>query len=1706
MNKFYFLCNIFKMDKILDLTNKYKSSGLFSATIFFVSLFVFLTIGVAVLTPKIPLSKVATGTPVKQAQIIAGQDVKWKMLVEKSQIRDGKYLVQLPKGAKNISVASISGQQAKTIFTTPPTQQASLGYKFELAVYPFKNPKHDRSFIGQTKNFFAYAFSGINSIFKYFFAELEGSLENVVIPTLDNNPTPDVVVETPDAVYVDVSSEVISNPTNTIFVTDVVVPTSETATETAETTDPVIQPDDAPTDASNSGSTTETPEAVVSTSTPETTTPATTETEATSTPEAILSLEDFSEYVSVEYTTDAPEIVSQETDQGQQVTVSAANEDPQAPLVDILASTKIPEIFKVGQEDQIKIEWENNNNQEVAFNAYDTNNNGKLDYVEWTVPHLSTQTFNIIFISKAFHYDSDETLLSDIYDTVKEQDNNYITITNNQFIRVTFEKTLTNKNDNTIFARSTNGQPVTIESYPVYTDADGNVTRGPKVATFENITTANTYKVLLTSLQTPTDVFDLKVLGSVDFDYIVDPPNNIGACGYTISSGGEYILTANISSSSGNCITVDTGVTNVIIDGANTYSITNTGTNSGDNGINISQTFNIIYISKAFQLDAQQNIIADVYNTLKTKDDSYKAFARGEYVRVTFERILNNKNDVTLYARNKSSAGAGKVEVYPVYENLDGTLIEGQLVATFKDISQANYFKILLTNLQKPTDTFDLKIVRDVEIDYVVDPVCPNAWAGTGVEGDECQVNNCGTIDVSGFYKLTTSISSPDTCLTITASDVSIDGQNSNVINYDTGGMIDNSAGIYIPLSQSGITIKNFNNGTGDGISDGGAGSGSFMTVIKADQGLSNSYIQSNVLKSLSTNGGNGVNIIGSSSGNTISGNIMSSTGFTINLGGTSTSDVFYLNTLNPVQGAGIYIDGLVTSGSISGNTVNSNYNGMSFPTGFSGDPFTGIYNTVNFGVGFNPYLVAGSPYFLLNGDGCYQNSDCSSAFCNMNVCASTGFNWVGGDLTYPNDWPVTGNWQGGVVPTEGVDVTIPNTSGMYDPRIIYGYYNDAFSGITLGTVTIDSGATLYNNSNINAGTYTGSGTLYNQDYATTYSTILGGTFNIYVQNGVLATINGGTFTGIVDNYGTIDLTDGTPPDFTGATVNNFGTINCPPNLAWNGNTCVSALLPSGASCVTGTDCISNSCVNNGSINSFCTDGNSDSPCAYNSDCTAGGDVCAWSCYYTSPYFGKCCSAPLPGTAGPCDDNSQCETGYCTGNSACGCAPGNYWNGNYCEAQLADESSCSADDQCTSGHCGLNFHCTSGNFSQDCLSDNSCVEGSCGLLDNYCGGRGASCNTTSDCNMSWSYCTSGTAGNSATWCNYPAGDAGASCGDNYSCASGNCSGGICIGNAATGASCSYYYDCGNSSCAGGVCGGPGASCTSDGGCISGSCINSTCTTLVSSIDVIGAGNATTVVNGQTLQMSASILPVDATDQTIAWSRINGTGTATINSSGLLSATGVGTVTVRATAQDGSGIYGEVQITVTTSNVPVTGVSLSENAVTVTSDTPHQLTATIAPTNATNSTLSWSSSNPTAALVSSMGLVTVSSSGASTITVTTFDGGFTDSVAVTTTAIVRGGGTPTPAPTQPEITGSTTVPQSIISYISSSLEQIRQSILKLFGAQYIIPAQPTTQPPSSLQPTTRPPLSQITNAQQEGINIYSKMLNALNSLLGLFIRK
>ncbi len=87
----------------------------------------------------------------------------------------------------------------------------------------------------------------------------------------------------------------------------------------------------------------------------------------------------------------------------------------------------------------------------------------------------------------------------------------------------------------------------------------------------------------------------------------------------------------------------------------------------------------------------------------------------------------------------------------------------------------------------------------------------------------------------------------------------------------------------------------------------------------------------------------------------------------------------------------------------------------------------------------------------------------------------------------------------------------------------------------------------------------------------------------------------------------------------------------------------------------------------------------------------------------------------------------------------------------------------------------------------------------------------------------------------------------------------------------------------------------------------------------------------------------------------------------------------------------------------TSNVPVTSVSLSPTAVSLNVGATTTLSASIVPSNATNTNVTWSSSNTTVATVNTAGLVTGIAAGTATITVVTQDGAETAGSAVTVTS-------------------------------------------------------------------------------------------------------
>ncbi len=196
----------------------------------------------------------------------------------------------------------------------------------------------------------------------------------------------------------------------------------------------------------------------------------------------------------------------------------------------ILAYTNIkPE----AKRDDIKLYRIVNDSRELVsdVNYFDENKNGLIDLIKWIVPSLSNETYQLVIkITKAEHLDENRSFIADIYDYVKEKDDNWTLINNSEYVRVTFEIPLDNTRDITIYARS--NETAEIE---VYKENDTEL-----ITKFENVSEESWYKVYLTNLTEGEsyETFDLKISNSsVEFDYIVDPydcPGDIHGCDYDV--------------------------------------------------------------------------------------------------------------------------------------------------------------------------------------------------------------------------------------------------------------------------------------------------------------------------------------------------------------------------------------------------------------------------------------------------------------------------------------------------------------------------------------------------------------------------------------------------------------------------------------------------------------------------------------------------------------------------------------------------------------------------------------------------------------------------------------------------------------------------------------------------------------------------------------------------------------------------------------------------------------------------------------------------------------------------------------------------------------------------------------------------------------------------------------------------------------------
>jgi len=1172
-------------------------------------------------------------------QIVAGLPVKLVTLVDANEIKNGKHLVKIPKTATDITVKKITPEEIKAL----KTQQTSLTPEQKLSIARSVKPIAKSDY---PKNLLSSLVSGAG----FLLADGEQAVENVIsaIAPDSNSQLVDVSSAT-EQVPEQTPSETVDNsePTpvspsltenidtaeqqnniesslqeNDASILENTSPTPEQEIPQQET--PIDEPA-APTHTGCVEGEVECPQIEVS--------PVSTDTEIldTTSPstEAVVETPDITQEqaeqtqqpcqgdatdncIAVLYTLPAPTITEQATDTGKLVTISDKSENPQTPLVDVLASTKIPEIYKVGQEDKIKIKWQNNGNQEMQFNAYDTNGNGKLDYVEWTVPHLSEQIFDIIFISKAFRLDADKNITEDIYEYVQTQDGNWVTMNDGEYVRATFEQILDNTNDITIYVKPPHtgcvedGGCPRVEVYPVYTDADGNQTEGSQLdlvndganPDFSNIDHDGRYRILLQNLATPTDVFDLKITGDIDFDYIMDPTFtstktgtfNIGTtwggtCTSSCVAGTDFpgttdiaVINSTVTMDSARTVaglTVNSGKTFALSSYATTVlgDVTVDGTISGTGALTLTGASNTIYstadgtISSPVALGATYTV--DVAST-KTLTISGVISGSGYGISKTSagQLTLSGANTFTGGLIIKAGIVNGRTNVYAFGGSGTGAV-------TIGDSSGSSDAKMAISISFANPITVAAGSSGTLSIDQFYSSYGPSLSGGIVLNNNLTLLNSTSdtyniTGGITGTGNITVNLSTTSNLISITTTTVNMTGTITN-LSASTGGLTisavigPNVTGVIQNSPTSPLTLSGANSSYAGGIliksgtvlgqtSANAFGANTNVITIGDTSGTNSATLKGRGWLTFANPitvaaGSSGIlSIIGSGFGPTFSGAI------TLN-----NNVVMACSTGN---GAAIFTGGITGTGNI---TISS--------TGTAGLTLS-TTSVNNIGTITNSSTGSGittiSSVIGANVTGVIQNSSTSQLTLTANNTFTSGLTIKAGTVVGGN------NTSANAFGANSSVITLGDTSGSADATVNFYLYNGTFTnpittaagssgtltitvsrGVTLsGAITLNNDLTLFaNNYSLKlTGGITGNGNILINSTGTGngYTIISTNPVNMIgtitnsgtsTNGSTISSVIGTNVTGLIQNSATSQLTLSAANTFTSGLTIKSGTV-----------------------------------------------------------------------------------------------------------------------------------------------------------------------------------------------------------------------------------------------------------------------------------------------------------------------------------------------------------------------------------------------------------------------------------------------------------------------------------------------------------------------------------------------------------------------------------
>ncbi|MCH6255009.1 Ig-like domain-containing protein [Puniceicoccaceae bacterium K14] len=153
--------------------------------------------------------------------------------------------------------------------------------------------------------------------------------------------------------------------------------------------------------------------------------------------------------------------------------------------------------------------------------------------------------------------------------------------------------------------------------------------------------------------------------------------------------------------------------------------------------------------------------------------------------------------------------------------------------------------------------------------------------------------------------------------------------------------------------------------------------------------------------------------------------------------------------------------------------------------------------------------------------------------------------------------------------------------------------------------------------------------------------------------------------------------------------------------------------------------------------------------------------------------------------------------------------------------------------------------------------------------------------------------------------------------------------------------------------------------------------------------------------GETASLSETVFPSNATNKSVTWSSSD-SAVASVDQNGFVTGAVVGSAMISVTTQDG----GFSDASVVNVMIRVSGVSVLPSDLSLSVGESGSLSAEVTPVDATDTSVTWSTSDSEVATVDETGQVTAVNEGSATITATTNEGGFRDTSAVSVANVDR----------------------------------------------------------------------------------------------------